>query len=69
MHSSVESPYKSLFVNYSLGMGGIETLLLELCRHMKADGNIDPAVCVFEQKGKIRNEFESMGIRASFITY
>lgn len=54
--------YKLLFINYSLGMGGIETLLLELCRHLVEDGKITPSICVFEKRGHIRNEFEALGV-------
>jgi len=60
-HSS-QRPRKLLFINYSLGMGGIETLLLELCKAMKAGSNYDPAVCVFEAQGVLEKEFERIGV-------
>lgn len=62
MSSSEHKKPRLLFVNYSLGLGGIETLLLELCRHIKRDGRIEPSICIFEENGRIRNEFESLGV-------
>ncbi|HID44168.1 MAG TPA: glycosyltransferase [Chromatiaceae bacterium] len=55
-------PRKLLFVNYSLAMGGIETLLLELCRAMKSGSRYDPAVCVFDAEGKLQKEFYAIGV-------
>ncbi|WP_456406413.1 glycosyltransferase [Thiolapillus sp.] len=43
-------------------MGGIETLLLELCKAMKTGSRYDPAVCVFEAKGKLQKEFDAIGV-------
>lgn len=55
-------PRKLLFVNYSLEMGGIETLLLELSRAMKAGSRYEPGICVFEAEGKLRKEFEAIDV-------
>jgi len=41
------------FVNYSLGIGGIETLILEIGRRL--DKNVyEPSVFVFEKDGKLK---------------
>lgn len=54
---------KLLFVNYSLEMGGIETLLLELSRAMRNGSRYEPGICVFETEGKLKKEFEAIGVR------
>jgi glycosyltransferase involved in cell wall biosynthesis len=52
---------KILFVNYSLDIGGIETLVLEMCR--KLDGTkYQPSVCSFQKNGTLQKEFERAGI-------
>lgn len=53
---------KILFINSSLGMGGIETLLLELCRDMKTQGCYEPGICIFETEGVLQNEYEALGV-------
>ena len=55
-------PRRLLFVNYSLEMGGIETLLLELSRAMMAGDRYRPGVCVFEAGGKLQGEFEAIDV-------
>lgn len=50
-----------MYVNYSLGMGGIETLILELCRRLDPE-RYAPSVCVFQKDGRLRGEFEALGI-------
>ena len=55
-------PRRLLFVNYSLEMGGIETLLLELSRAMMAGDRYRPGVCVFEVGGKLQGEFEAIDV-------
>jgi len=55
-------PHRLLFVNYSLEMGGIETLLLELSRAMMAGRAYRPGVCVFQSGGKLQKEFEAIGV-------
>jgi len=55
-------PRRLLFVNYSLEMGGIETLLLELSRAMMAGDRYRPGICVFEAGGKLQEEFEAIDV-------
>ncbi len=63
MNSMVPAiPRRLLFVNYSLEMGGIETLLLELSRAMMAGERYRPGVCVFEAGGKLQKEFEAIDV-------
>jgi sugar transferase (PEP-CTERM/EpsH1 system associated) len=50
-----------MYVNYSLGIGGIETLILELCRRLDRT-RYAPSVCVFEAGGKLQKEFEQLGV-------
>jgi glycosyltransferase involved in cell wall biosynthesis len=52
---------KILYVNYSLDIGGIETLILELCKNLDRD-KYEPAVCVFVPGGKLVKEFHDNGI-------
>lgn len=50
-----------MFVNYSVGMGGIETLLLEICGRLNRK-IFNPCVCVFSPDEKIAGEFKDIGI-------
>jgi glycosyltransferase involved in cell wall biosynthesis len=50
-----------VFVNLNLGMGGIETLILEICKRLDTK-KFSPQVCVFEKDGILQNEFEQAGI-------
>ena len=52
---------KILFVNYSLDVGGIETLVLEICKRLDKD-SFEPSVCAFVKNGKLQKEFEESGI-------
>lgn len=45
-----------LYVNFSLNVGGIETLMLELSRRLDLS-RYRPMVCVFEPNGKLEEEF------------
>lgn len=58
----IGAPSKLLFVNYSLEMGGIETLLLELSRALKAGSRYQPGILVFKSAGKLQKEFEAIGV-------
>ena len=49
------------FVNYSLNVGGIETLILEICNRLNKNQFI-PYVFVFEKNGKLKNEYVNSGI-------
>ena len=62
MKALIKRPCKLLFINSSLEMGGIETLLLELCRHLRLDPGYDPEVCVFQDEGVLKKEFESIDV-------
>ena len=62
MNCSKHKKPRLLFINYSLGIGGIETLLLELCRYLVRDESIEPAICIFEGQGHIEEEFKSLGV-------
>ena len=57
---------KILFVNYSLGVGGIETLILELAQRLDPN-KFEPVVCAFVGGGKLQEEFESKGIATHVI--
>ncbi|MBI2870413.1 MAG: glycosyltransferase [Candidatus Omnitrophica bacterium] len=52
-----------LFVNYSLGMGGIETLILEIAKRMDKN-RFRASVCVFHQAEEVKliQEFNEAGI-------
>jgi glycosyltransferase involved in cell wall biosynthesis len=50
-----------VFVNLNLGMGGIETLILEICKRLDTK-KFSPKVCVFEKDGILQDEFEQAGI-------
>jgi len=50
-----------MFVNYSLGIGGIETLTLELCKKLDQE-KFSASVCVFESGGELEKEFSRAGI-------
>ena len=50
-----------LFINYSLDIGGIETLILELCLRYNKE-KIKPAVCVMKKGGTLVDEFRKNGI-------
>ena len=48
---------KVAFINYSLGLGGIETLILEISK--KLDKKLfEPSVFIFEKDGKLYYKFE-----------
>lgn len=53
-----------LFVNYSLGIGGIETLLLRHCKYLvDSDSSYFPHFLFFQSaKTNLQNEFEESGI-------
>ncbi len=57
-----ETPRRLLFINHSLGMGGIETLLLEICRSLVNAGSIQPGICVFETNGHLESEIDELGV-------
>ncbi len=44
------------FVNYSLDVGGVETLILEICRRLDRR-RFQPYIFVFEKNGKLKNEY------------
>lgn len=50
-----------LYLNYSLDVGGIETLLLEICRRVDAT-RYSSAVCSLQIGGGLKNEFLAAGI-------
>lgn len=50
-----------LFINYSLDVGGIETLILEICRKMDRL-KYQPFVCSFFESGKLKGEFEKIDV-------
>lgn len=57
----MNNPIKILFINYSLNIGGIESLILQLCKRIDRN-KYNPMVCVFEPEGAIIKEFESIKI-------
>lgn len=52
---------KIAFVTYLLDIGGLETLILELCRNLDAKKYL-PVVYTFQKNGRLQNEFENAGI-------
>lgn len=56
-----------LLVNFSLDIGGIETLILELSKKLNPD-RFHPEVCVFTEGGNLKNNFENYGIPVHVIT-
>ena len=67
MKQTGKASRKLLFINSSLGMGGIETLLLELCRDMKESGCYEPGICIFETEGVLQDEYEALGVPVHII--
>lgn len=57
---------KIMFVNHSVGMGGIETLLLEICRRLNRD-IFEPHICIFDPDGQIDKEFHAIGVQVHLI--
>jgi sugar transferase (PEP-CTERM/EpsH1 system associated) len=55
-----------IFVNYSLDVGGIETLILELSRKLNPD-RFHLEICAFSEGGNLQNEFEASGIPVHII--
>ncbi|MFA5145950.1 MAG: glycosyltransferase [Candidatus Omnitrophota bacterium] len=49
------------FVNYSLNVGGIETLILEICKRLNRSV-FEPCIFVFEKDGKLKDEYLRSGI-------
>lgn len=49
------------FVTYLLDIGGIETLILEICRNIDRR-SYEPYVFVFQRDGKLETELASMGV-------
>ena len=54
-------PQRIMYLNQSLGMGGIETLILELCKRLDRAAYAT-CVCVFEDGGMLVREFEAVGV-------
>ena len=52
---------KVAFINYSLDIGGIETLILEIGKRLNRD-IFDPSVFIFRKDGKLRSEFAKWNI-------
>ncbi len=50
-----------MFITFSLDVGGIETLILEICRRIDRQ-KYQPFVCSFYEKGRLAKEFESLDI-------
>jgi len=55
-----------LFVNYSLAVGGIETLILRICKKLDKE-KFSAQICVFEVNGGLQNEFEAAGVKTHVI--
>ena len=54
-------PQRIMHLNQSLGMGGIETLILQLCARLDRAAYA-PSVCVLEGGGPLAVEFEAAGV-------
>jgi glycosyltransferase involved in cell wall biosynthesis len=50
-----------LYVNNSINIGGIETLILELARRIDRNVYV-PYICVFEKSGALQDEFKNSGV-------
>jgi glycosyltransferase involved in cell wall biosynthesis len=57
----MESKLNILFLNYSLNVGGIETLILEMCKRLDND-SFKSFVCVLDSNGDLENEFKNRGV-------
>lgn len=53
---------KIAFVSCLLDIGGIETLILELCKRLMSSQRYLPLVCTFQKNGKLQTEFDSAGV-------
>lgn len=53
---------KIAFLSYLLDIGGIETLILELCKRLMSSQRYLPFVCTFQKNGKLQAEFDSAGV-------
>jgi len=53
---------KVLYINNSMAMGGIETMILDFVRTTQA-GGFQPCVCVFEAGGILEGQLQNMGCR------
>lgn len=53
---------KIAFISYLLDIGGLETLILELCRKLISSEKFLPIVCTFQNNGKLQKEFEEADI-------
>lgn len=59
--SSNRTPLPVLFVNHSMAMGGIETLIVDFVRCLSADG-VAPRIAVFEAGGSLERRLEELSI-------
>lgn len=50
-----------IFINYSLDIGGAETLILDICRGLNPE-KYEPCVCCLKLDGVLMSEFEKAGI-------
>lgn len=63
---STSKKIKVLFLNYSFDVGGIETLILAMCKGMQ-NNEFNLNVCSFKDSNILRNEFEQMNVPFYFI--
>jgi sugar transferase (PEP-CTERM/EpsH1 system associated) len=57
----LKTKYNILHVTFSLGMGGLENLVLELLTRLDKD-RFTPALCTLQSAGKLQEVFEKRGI-------
>ena len=54
------------FINYSVGTGGIETLILEICKRLD-NKRFKLFMIVFEESGALLKEFEDAEVKIIYI--
>ena len=57
----MDKKIKIAFISYGLDVGGIETLILEICKRLPSD-RYSLCVCEFQGNGKLQKEFEEAGV-------
>lgn len=63
---STRQKIKIMYINFSLAVGGIETLILRICKNLDKSKFV-AYVCVFESDGELQPEFEKAGIQTYII--
>src|SRR3989338_10818603 len=57
----INNKIKIMYISSCLDIGGIEMLVFEICKKLNHKKYF-PMVCSFQKNGKLKNEFEKIGI-------